>query len=94
MPVDPHDDTVQAQAAEVVGQAARGHGVGRDAQQARQQDAQIAVGKPRGEQPEDHQGAEQRLHARVGEAQGRHALPVDHRGVVTSRNAASPIAQS
>ena len=77
-PVDPRNEAVEAQAAELVGQAARGQCVGRDAQQARERGAQVAVGETLGEQPEDHQGAQERLEARVGEAERRDPLPVDH----------------
>jgi hypothetical protein len=76
--VDPGDEPVEPQAAELVGQAARGQCVRHDTQQAREQRAQVAIGEALGEQPEDHKRAEQCLDARVSEAERRHPLPVDH----------------
>ena len=63
--LQPGDEAAEPQAAELVGQAARGQCAGCDAQQAREQRAQVAIGEALGEQAEDHQRAEQRLDARA-----------------------------
>lgn len=78
--VDADDEAVEAEAAELVGQAARGQCVGRYAQQARECGAQVAVGETLGEEPEQDQGAQERVEARVGEAERRDPLAIDHLG--------------
>src|SRR6266576_6501105 len=68
------DQPVQAQAAQVVGHAARGHGAGIQPQQQSETLADILVGKPLRPQTKQDQHAQQRLHARIGERQSGDTL--------------------
>jgi hypothetical protein len=52
---------VQAEASEVVGHPARGHGAGIEAQQGREVSAQVFVGEPVGQESEDDQDAQEGL---------------------------------
>ena len=60
---DAFDDTVGAQAPQVVGHLPGGDGLGRSAEQGREQGAQVAVGESAGQEPEDQQGVQQGLDA-------------------------------
>ena len=85
---------MEPQAAQVVGQAARGQCVGGVTPNRRASSARRSrLAKPSGEQAEHHQGAEQRLDARVGEAQRGTRCPLTP-GALHARNASSPTAQS
>jgi len=72
------DQPVQAQAPEVVGQPSGRERPGGQPEQGRHVLSELRRGEPVGEQPEDHQRAEEGLHAGVSEAQGRDPLSGDH----------------
>ena len=71
---------MEAQAAQVIGHAARGHGAGIQAQQWREMRTHVFVGEPLGQQTIEDQHAQERLHTRIGEGQGGHALVADDLG--------------
>ena len=68
------DEAVQTQTSEVVSHAPLGEFGWRDTQQVSQRLAQVFVGKTLRQQGKQHDDAEQRLYARVIEAQGRGSL--------------------
>jgi len=74
------DEAVQAQAAELVAHHPGGHGAGSEAQQRRQDGAQLTIRKALGEETEEHQRAQHGLHTRVGKAERRNPLAGDHAG--------------
>ena len=80
-PWEPLDQAVEAESAEVVGHPARGELAGSEAQQWREQFAQVAVGEPRGQEAEDDQRREERLDALLLEAERGGALAVDRDGL-------------
>ena len=78
---DAFDQSVEAEAAQVVAHPARGELVGFDAQQRGEVVAQVAVGEPVGLEPGDGDGGQQGMDARVTEAQRRDTLTIDDRRV-------------
>ena len=61
----------------LIGHLARADGAGRVAQEARQQWAQVFVGKASGQQREEHERLEEGLHGGMEEGQARHPLTAD-----------------
>ena len=75
---NPLDESAPAQAAEVVRGAARSVGARPRLEQRSRMLAEVAVGEPRGQQPERQQRREQGLDAGVAEAQRAGAAVADH----------------
>ena len=66
---DALDEAVHAQPPQVVAHLPAGDGLGRLAEELRDEGAQVAVGETVGQEPEGAQGGEQGVRARVAEPQ-------------------------
>ena len=77
---DALDDAVQAKPAQIVGHSSHGVMGWVEAQQLSQQGSHFLIGETPQLETEQDQYAEQRLHARIAEAQRRSSLPVDFDG--------------
>jgi len=89
------DESVEAEASEVVGHRARGHRRWVDAQQWREVLAEVSVGEPVGQEAEHDQNAQQCLNSGISEAKGEASLTGSiTTGAHTWAKASSPMVQS
>jgi hypothetical protein len=89
---DAFDEPVLAQAPQVIGHLPRGDGLGRHAEELRQDGAQVAVGESAGKEPEHAQGCEQGLDAGIAQVHARYAGAGGGQGLVSWATAAWPSA--